>query len=497
MATSERGGAGNGGGDGLSRRDAARVLAAAAGAGWLASISLAQQGAGTGPGRAQPQRPTRPGTRPGQSAPGAANPAQGPDANAPDAGKQPSFLDKLLIKGGEKSWTIRTIVHLDSYQNVVRNPQPGGAAPTGPGAGVPLGPGGSQPYLPEIQPFKFETAALVFPCLAGTAASSTDLENIKGKLTFDGKDVTGQPTVLDGLSCGSRYQRWDMRDKAGRQIDFEVELPVTCWEVKADEAVAAKAVWPQGGRWPADAQSTFTDGAGSTIAPALPGAEVQSALKSWTGGKPPTEVKPWELARFLAGKVLETVQPSGDGLVSSQSGLLQGFVLQGAEKTLSTRRGSEHDIACLLAAVYRAAGLPARTVIGYDVTKTKGDDKGFTGRSGSGSLRSWVEFCLYDEPAQASLWVPVDVVRQRRSGNVAPTGGRPWRFFGSNDETDDVIPLAFHYHPPTTVMAHGSPCLWGWLTTPEVQRAEQTVRFIVNTAVKRGGMPPGKGPGRR
>ena len=54
--------------------------------------------------------------------------------------------------------------------------------------------------------------------------------------------------------------------------------------------------------------------------------------------------------------------------------------------------------------------------------------------------------------------------------------------------------LDFHYHPPLSgVVAHGSPCFWGWITMPEMQQAEQTVRFQANTATRT--IPPGGGGG--
>lgn len=142
----------------------------------------------------------------------------------------------------------------------------------------------------------------------------------------------------------------------------------------------------------------------------------------------------------------------------------------------------------LLAAVYRAAGLPARTVIGFDVSAKK-DRDGFLdkGKSGPQKLRAWVEFCLYDEAAQREVWVPVDVVRMRQSSSRAPALNRPWKFFGTHDELENVIPIAFQYHPPTTVVAHGAFGLWGWLTTPEIPLVKQHLRLDAITTPKRGG----------
>jgi len=81
------------------------------------------------------------------------------------------------------------------------------------------------------------------------------------------------------------------------------------------------------------------------------------------------------------------------------------------------------------------------------------------------------------------VWVPVDVVRMRRSGSRAKPIDQKWPYFGEHDELDRVIPFAFQFHPPTTVVAHGSPAFWGWLVTPKPpDRVLQTVRFLAITA---------------
>ena len=75
-----------------------------------------------------------------------------------------------------------------------------------------------------------------------------------------------------------------------------------------------------------------------------------------------------------------------------------------------------------------------------------------------------------------------------QSSRVKPLD-QPWKYFGTHDQLDDICPFAFQYHPPTTVMAHGSFAFWGWLTLPEVQVAEQFIRFQANMTARRGGEP--------
>ena len=91
-----------------------------------------------------------------------------------------------------------------------------------------------------------------------------------------------------------------------------------------------------------------------------------------------------------------------------------------------------------------------------------------------------------------SGFVPVDPVRLRSTSNRAPQIDRPWRFFGTHTELDDLLPFAFQYHPPTTVVAHGAVAFWGWLTLPASQVADQWLQFTSETTPKRGDEQQGR-----
>jgi hypothetical protein len=80
--------------------------------------------------------------------------------------------------------------------------------------------------------------------------------------------------------------------------------------------------------------------------------------------------------------------------------------------------------------------------------------------------------------------VPVDPVRARKRSMQMPPFDKPWRYFGTHDELDTILPFAFHFIPPTTVVSYGY-AFWGWFTTPETQIAEHWVRFLAQTAPRR------------
>lgn len=379
-----------------------------------------------------------------------------PASTAPPAVLTNSVLDTMVKKGRTRRRTLKVEINIDSFQTparLTRNDQ-----------------------MPDIRSLKFDSAAAVFPVLRTTASSETDVDNVVGVFSFDDRPRDVTPQYNEGYHSGTRLGKWELQNLEGREAQLALSIPLTTWEVELAEPSATNFPWPNG-KWSKTAESTFQP----QMFVDRDRPELSRALDSWTGGKDPKAIPPFQLAKYLCGKIIETVQPSGNGYYSNRrNGQFAGLELKGAAQTLLDARGTEHDIACLLAAIYRNAGLPARTVIGHDISDTKGQRSTPFDRNKSGNgpqLRSWVEFCLYDPQADVELWLPADPVRIRGSSSRVQPLDKPWKFFGSHDELDDVLPFAFQYHPPTTVVAHGAPAFWGWLTIPETQIATQWLRF--------------------
>jgi len=347
--------------------------------------------------------------------------------------------------------------------------------------------------LPVIGKLRFDTAAVVFPIIRGCASSLTDLSKVTGELKFNDQVVSTKAAFAENYQAGTRLGRWEMKDKVGSEVQLKVVIPMTAWGTKFDEMAAMMVKWP--GTYPKPAASTLeadplADAHKNRILdPQAP--EIAALLKKWTSGKDPKALPPVQLAKFLLGQVVEHVQPSGDGLRFGDVGAFEGIELQPAAITAVTGKCTEHDVPNFLATIYRAAGLPARTVMGYDNDDGSENKKRFLQRKkGAAAIRSWVEFALYDEAGKQELWVPVDPFRQRRSGTRVPGLDRPWEYFGGISDLVTTLPFAFQYHPPTTVVAHGYPAFWGWLTTPELQVAEQKLLFTATSTPKRGGEAP-------
>lgn len=341
--------------------------------------------------------------------------------------------------------------------------------------------------------FAFRTAAFVFPILRSSASHEIELdanqrERIKGELFWNERLYDSTPTFQDGYQSGTRLARWEVRDVEGQTAKMSIEQLITTWDTVYDEDLAMKIDWPA--TWPAVPASALRP----QLFVESDSPEVRALLQRWTEGLDKAKTPPAQLAKILTGKVLEFTQPSGNGMVFTRAGEVMGFDLKGAQRMAVDPKGSPHDIVCLHAAVLRAAGIPARTVIGYDQTSKDGGSGlgGSNSKSPAAGMRSWVEFALVDPFDGKEFWIPVDLNRLRRTGSKAPPLSRSWKYFGTHDELSFVLPIAFQYHPPTTVAA-AAPAFWGWLTSPSAVPQQQSLKVRATRTPQAGGEPNRRG----
>lgn len=114
---------------------------------------------------------------------------------------------------------------------------------------------------------------------------------------------------------------------------------------------------------------------------------------------------------------------------------------------------SPHDLVCICVATLRAAGIPARPVIGVQESKWGRNSE----NSEAAEIVSWAEFYL-----PGAGWVPFDPMAMRGKALVNRRVEDPWPEFGSLDHLNRRIPLAYHFVPPGASVAPDIPALWGW-----------------------------------
>lgn len=353
--------------------------------------------------------------------------------------------------------------------------------------------------LPVKEAWNFETAAVVFPMISKTAGSTLEETAVKTSFTLNDRVSGITPVLLPNYPCGARLGRWDLKEWKGEELGLDLTLPVKCANTIFDEAKASGVQWTKRDL-PPEAASCFKPQFYIDVGPegAYDMTPIKDLVSKWCNGKDPRTIPPVQLAKYLAGETVKFFQPSGSGLTFLHSSELQGIELQGAPFAADQRRGTEFDMVTVLTAIYREAGIPARIVIGVDTERYEEDDKLFGKLTSKDKLRAWVEWCLVDDATGSVTWVPVDPVRLRKTSSRLPALDKPWKYFGTHDELNGIVPFAFQFHPPTTVRAYGAPAFWGWLVTPAPpERAWQALRFNVIKTPIRGDQPPEREPGRR
>lgn len=375
--------------------------------------------------------------------------------------------DKILSQSNPQQWTLTTTVNIRAYQAY------------------------NSRSMPATERFEFKRAAVVYPMIAGTASSETNTETATGSIDIDDRDAVAEPdAMLEGYPSGTTLARWDLTNIDAREMTLEVVLPVKAFRTEINEKLASEVDWPSG-QWPEIAASSLEPQLYIDYGPdgAYDMRPIEELVNEWTGGNP-RGAKPYLAAKWLLGRVVEHVQPSGPGFNNDRGGSIEGLDVQGAAATAVNKRGSAIDMALLLTAVYREAGIPARLVVGYDAGSDKEQQRFLkTSRANAPEIRAWVEFALFDEAAGTLTWIPADPHAMRKSSSrIRPNFmEREQKYFGNHDELDGVIPFAFQLHPPTTVRSYGSPAFWGWAVLDNPPNySEQSISFRAARTAQRG-----------
>jgi len=344
-------------------------------------------------------------------------------------------------------------------------------------------------------------ATFVFPVIPDTSMSRARQWRLTGRLSVDNRVVDARPDIEAGYQAYTELALWRMNAAEAHLIDLSVEVSMTSYETRINEQIALLYDWPA---------APWSIGLDLCLQPQLfiesEDPVVRGLVKQWTNDKP-RRAKPYYLAKYLAAHVIDHVNITHDifssnvrspivGAKSPARAFLSGYQVNGAAYVAREREGNELDMACLLTAVYRAAGIPARLVVGLDVKDSE--------HSRFPVVRAWTEFFLPKEPVpdpddpDAPLavkqtdgqWIPVDIGRQERFSNVSHPLDIRWQFFGHNEDFDFVAPFAFHWHPPTTVTNAGLPAFWGWLPFDvAIPAADQEIRIWAFETPVSGGDP--------
>lgn len=329
-------------------------------------------------------------------------------------------------------------------------------------------------------------------------------EDIESLLRIDETAYTPEAKVLQTPDSHVKYAWWrsNQRDKETHELYFSQVSHIVSADTVFSEELAMQIPWPKA--WSEDAARFLTPVVDRVTKPIKQEGldRIEELVKEWTQNKDPKSIDQISLTKFLTGKVIEHVRVTRGRTEFRQSirpsyqtrfgdvsdGVLQppiivptstyaGFNVRSADLVALEPEGSELDLTTLLTAVFRQAGVPARTVICFDNGLREEHDKRIT---------AIVEFAMYDPASSQTLWIPVDPIRLRDSGRRSSNFAQRWLYFGTHDRLHDMVPLAYYFHPPVNYKAYGFPSLYGIKTTPDIGSSVSQYLSIdvMNTPVK-------------
>lgn len=313
---------------------------------------------------------------------------------------------------------------------------------------------------------ELEGAPLVFPIIPDGAYHAIDMTRLKTTLELDDREVDSQFEILPTSQADGRLARFVIPKFKGHHIEFFLEEYVTCYNARVDEDKLRAIPWTES--WPAEVSAElrpqrYIESTNEQVA---------QLLEKMTKGKHKS-VAPFLLGKELARQVVNNFQVSGKNWYNDHHGQFAGLEVSGALKAIEQMRGTSHDSVCVFVALCRAAGLPARPVIGLDMK-----DK-------SRELISWAEFFV-----PSAGWITVDLRPLYSAPGRAHDIMRAWPGVGANDELNLLVPISYHFHPPAGVRAEGragKPMLWGWMPIPVSVPCDQYLNWKLIEAPKRSG----------
>ncbi|MHC4128682.1 MAG: transglutaminase-like domain-containing protein [Planctomycetota bacterium] len=323
--------------------------------------------------------------------------------------------------------------------------------------------------------YRLADAPIVMPVIFQGTYSTVKDDSLRARLWLTGREDTtlAQRTRLDdGFPFQTRLAVIPITQFGGRTLRWQLGYRVESWSSRLrSEADAAAIAWPRS--WPAEVQ----DGLRPQMFIESDDPLFAGAVEKASEGRLRL-VPPYLAAKDLVRYCINEIRLSGDGDNMGSLGALRGLELVGARRAANNRIGGPHDLVCVCVAVLRAAGIPARPVIGVEEQKSS---LGGLKQAGP-KFVSWAEFYLPE-----AGWVPFDPVAMRGKGVRNLDVRREWPEFGTMDDLNRRIPLAYHFIPPAAVEVP-IPAVWGWDPQPGGDPGtEPQIRFTI--------ISRGRGPG--
>ena len=262
---------------------------------------------------------------------------------------------------------------------------------------------------------------------ADSISGNTIVQTKSGKDAIKGKGPFGEKMI-----------HLEVPLEPARFSTMRLQAEVAVWGAAIDENLAQQAVWPA--NWPDKTKSSLQ-----------PQAMIESdepifkeTIDTIFDGNVQS-FSPWIAAKKIVAFTCENVQVSGGRSIYGRTGT-RGLNMQGALLTAQMGKGSRTDLVCTCVAMLRAAGIPARPVVGLSEEVDNGKE-----------LTAWAEFFL-----PGSGWVPFSPWQMKNAGMRSWKLDRSWRFFGNWKDLNESIPVSWSFAPGDGTTVHDTWGIWGW-----------------------------------
>ncbi|MEE2681891.1 MAG: transglutaminase-like domain-containing protein [Planctomycetota bacterium] len=326
--------------------------------------------------------------------------------------------------------------------------------------------------------FTCEATELVFPLVIEGNYTRTDPRSIRvAGMIGDRWQTEDLPWKLRGPRAdGTAEVVLSFPAFEASTIGMELRWVSESWAPTIDEADAILSTWPRS--WPPEVApylepGTFIDSRSTAVV---------EFVQSITGGRERTAPL-YLVAKEITRNVVQHFQQINENVTR----------LTSLDRALRTRTGTPADMVCLAVASLRAAGIPARPVVGIGSSFSSGVGK---------EVNGWLLWCEFRLPGAG--WVAFDPNAMRGKGLQLKGLREPWPWFGDAKElrertaisyrmlipgSPDPIACSILTNPLRTSpgeRSNGVPqyvplCFWGWMSTTCSDECEPFQSSITRT----------------
>ena len=269
--------------------------------------------------------------------------------------------------------------------------------------------------------------------------------------------INGQPAQVrqsvSGKQGDESYTALIQIPKANiSALSLRVEWPVISFDSSINEELAARATWPR--QWPAEALPYLAP------SPFIPSGEKEytAFVERVSEGKVRDVPMYYAAKDLVRAAILEHRNVRAEFVFSENEGAVRGYDLKTAREAWQrsrsrsqTREATASDLVANCIAVLRAAGIPARPVIGLQ----SGSIINPAIVSTNVKFVAWGEFYL-----PGAGWVPFDPNLMRGTSMTNMSVRKPWRFFGTFEHLNRRAAIAYDFAPMANGMISEFPCGW-------------------------------------